>query len=142
DQTRQRPNRNVSAVGTSRRDGAVFWPAQNGYDNGLEKKQPKAGRDSGKHESAFAHGGKHDEIEGNQERSQRYGGAARPAVGVPGRKEIDCPMREQERQQRKQNAAGIKPPGQKQSGCKDGNIIKGERRRQLRKQRTVDERDH
>ena len=50
-------------------------------------------------------------------------------------------MRQQQGEQRKQTAAGIESPGEQQAGGEYGDVIKGERRRYLREQGTVHERD-
>ena len=66
-------------------------------------------------------------------------GAAR---SMAARKEFDCAMRQQKRQQGEQNAAGMESPGEKKSSCENGDVVKTERWSDLNKNRTIDERCH
>ena len=99
----------------------IFRTAQHGEDNRFEEEQSKAGRDSGDGQAAFAHLGEDDEVQRDQQSGERYGGAAGSGENVSGLnrsslkraigEESDRAMRQQQRQQGKQKAAGIETPG-------------------------------
>src|SRR5258705_7821517 len=105
--------------------GDLSWAEDDGHEHRLEEQQAKIERDRGKHQATLTYGGEDNEVH-RQEKGNSFecNVAGTGGTAASGCKELKCAVRQKQSNERKQDAAAVKAPGQQYARQEDGVIVK------------------